>query len=89
MRKVYGVIKALDDLVKKSDGHFLVGKELTIADIAAGSMLGMINMVETDWKLIEWKEKYPRVRAYWEGLEKRKSFEETKPIMFNLTEKIA
>ena len=86
---MYGALKALDEFVKKSNGKFLIGNELTIADIAAGSMVGMMDMVETSFKLIEWKEKYPQLRAYWEELEERKSFKETKPVMFELTEKIA
>ena len=49
----------------------------------------MMDMVEKEFKLIEWKEKYPQLRAYWEGLESRESFRETKPVMFELTEKVA
>lgn len=48
IRKVNGVIQALDGLVKKSGGKFLVGGEYSIADIAAGSYLGFMNMVRHD-----------------------------------------
>jgi len=90
LRKVYGATKALDEFVKKMSGAsgFLFGDELTIADIAAGCMLGMLDMVETNFKLIEWKDKYPELRQYWTKLEERESFKETKPYMFNLQEKV-
>ena len=56
LRKVYGAIKAIDGFVKaREGGDFLIGKQLTIADIAAGSMLGMMDMVETQFGLIQWK----------------------------------
>ena len=91
LRKVYGVIKALDELVKSSPSPstYLVGGEFTIADIAAGAMLGMFDMVETKFGLIKWKEDYPKLVEYWQGLEKRESFKETKPVMFELKEKVA
>lgn len=88
LRKVYGVLKATDDFVKKSKGDFLVNGEYSVADIAIGSMLGMMNMVETKYGIIQWLEKYPDVKKYWEMLEARESFKETQPYMFELTEKV-
>jgi len=67
---------------------FLVGDELTIADIAAGAMLGSMNMVEINFGLVEFKDKYPSLRDYWEWLEERPSFKETTPTLFELTEKV-
>ena len=89
MRKVNGAIKFLDEFVKSDPNKFLVANEFTIADIAAGAMLGMMNMVETKFGLIKWKEIYPEVKKYWEMLEARESFKETQPVMFELTEKVA
>lgn len=91
LRKVYGAIKAMDELVKARNGsNFLIGDELTIADIAAGAMLGMMNMVEAQFDgLIKWKEDYPVLVKYWEWLEERESFKETRPVMFDLKEKVA
>ena len=89
LRKVYGAINAMDGFVKASRSDFLIGHELTIADIAAGSMLGMMNMVETQFGLIKWKEGYPALLEWWEKLEERKSFRETRPVMFDLQEKVA
>ena len=89
LRKVNGVLKAMDKLVEKSPGQFLVRNEFSIADIAAGAMLGMMNMVETKFGLINWLEQYPKLKEYWEMLEARDSFKETQPYMFELTEKVA
>ena len=82
LRKVYGAIKALDGFVEARNGgsEFLIGDELTIADIAAACMLGMMDMVETQFGLIMWKEEYP--------VEERASFREMGPIMFDLKEKV-
>lgn len=92
LRKVYGAIKAIDAFVKEAresdESDFLIGDELSIADIAAGAMLGMMDMVETQFGLIRWKEDYPELLAWWERLEERESFRETRPVMFELTEKV-
>jgi glutathione S-transferase len=89
-RKVNGVIKAMDEMVKKvGPKNYLVGSEFSIADIAAGAMLGMMNMVETKFGLVQFKEKYPELKEYWEWLEERPSFKETTPFMFALAEKVA
>jgi glutathione S-transferase len=89
LRKVNGVIKAMDKLVKQTEGSFLVCGEFSVADIAVGAMLGMMDMVETKFGLVHWKEQYPELRKYWEMLEIRASFRETQPVMFELTEKVA
>jgi glutathione S-transferase len=89
LRKVNGVLKAMDELVTKSGGQFLVRNEFSIADIAAGAMLGMMNMVETKFGLVKWLEQYPKLKEYWEMLEARDSFKATQPYMFELTEKVA
>jgi glutathione S-transferase len=79
IRKIDGVTKALDEFVRKSKGGFLVAEELTIADIAAGSFLGMANMVETQFGFVRWREQYPELVGYWEMLEERESFKEKLP----------
>jgi glutathione S-transferase len=89
MRKINGVLKAMDEFVMAKQGRFLVGSELSIADIAAGAFLGMANMVETQFGMIQWKEKNPELVKYWEMLEERESFKATQPYMFELTEKVA
>ena len=89
LRKVNGVLKAMDELVKQSGGKFLAHDKFLIADIAAGSMLGMMNMVETQFELIKWLEEYPELKKYWEMLEAKDSFRQTRPVMFELTERVA
>ncbi len=89
-RKVNGVLLAADELVRKSgEGNFLVCDEFSVADIALGAMLGMMNMVETKYGMIQFLNKYPALKKYWEMLESRQSFKETQPEMFELTEKVA
>lgn len=56
LRKVIGVLKDTDGFVKKSEGSFLVHNEFSVADIAVGAMLGMMNMVEMKFGLIQWTE---------------------------------
>ncbi|KAH6712337.1 glutathione S-transferase domain-containing protein [Leptodontidium sp. 2 PMI_412] len=90
MRKVKGVLAAADELVKKSgEGKFLVCNEFSVADIALGSMLGMMSMIETKFGIVQFLEKYPDLKKYWEMLEERQSFKDTQPEMFELTEKVA
>jgi glutathione S-transferase len=89
MRKINGVLKAMNGFVRAKKGEFLVESELSIADIAAGAFLGIANMAETKFGIIQWKEKYPELVKYWEELEKRQSFQKTQPYMFELTEKVA
>ena len=90
MRKVNGVLVAADELVKKSgDRKFLVCNEFSVADIALGSMLGMMSMIEKKFGIVQFLEKYPDLKNYWEWLEERQSFKDTQPEMFELTEKVA
>jgi glutathione S-transferase len=53
MRKINGVIKALDEFVAAKKGEFLARTEFSIADIAAGAILGMASMVERKFGMIE------------------------------------
>ncbi|KAK0121854.1 hypothetical protein ONS95_010133 [Cadophora gregata] len=90
MRKVNGVLVAADELVKKSgERKFLVCNEFSVADIALGSMLGMMSMIEKKFGIVQFLEKYPDLKRYWEWLEERQSFKDTQPKMFELTEKVA
>lgn len=90
MRKVNGVLVAADELMKKSGrGKFLVCNEFSVADIALGSMLGMMSMIEKKFGIVQFLEKYPDLKSYWEWLEERQSFKDTQPEMFELTEKVA
>ena len=81
----------MDGFVKarRRGSDFLIGDELSIADIAAGAMLGMMDMVESQFGLVQWSEEFPELRKWWEWLEERESFRETRPVMFELSEKVA
>lgn len=82
-RKMDGAIKALNAMVEQNGGGYLVGGKYTIADIAAGCALAMV-----EWILPaigvkkELVKNYPRLGEYWMMLEERESFKETKPVMF-------
>ena len=55
---------------------FLIGDKLTLADIAAVSLLGWLNIRIPDH---QWETTYPQLKSYWEHLEKRESFATTQP----------
>jgi glutathione S-transferase len=87
-RKIDGGLKALDEMAqqRKHEGkQYLVGEELTIADIAAICAVG-----HTDFAGIrnEWRDKYPYLHEWWARFDERKGFKETKPVMFEFTEKV-
>jgi len=83
MRKVEGGLKALSEWVGEKD--FLVEDRLTLADIAAGSVLGYMTV---RFKMIPWREQYPNLARYVDRLEERESFKDTKPYPQNITDKI-
>jgi glutathione S-transferase len=87
-RKVDGAMRAFNDMVvkrKEAGKGYLVGEELTIADIGAVCTVGWI-----DWAGIRdgWKEKYPVLAEWVTGLDERKEFKETRPVMFDLKESV-
>jgi glutathione S-transferase len=87
-RKVDGAMRAFNDMVvqrAEQGKEYLVGEELTIADIAAVCTVGWI-----EWAGIRegWKEKYPVLAKWVEGLDERREFKETRPVMFDLKETV-
>jgi glutathione S-transferase len=87
-RKVDGAMKAMNQLAKErkqsqggSTSEYLLGDVLTIADIAVVCAVGM---VEFAGLRPQWKEKLPDLASYVANLEARKTFEETRPVMFDL-----
>ena len=83
MRKVEGGLKALGEWVGEKD--FLVEDRLTLADIAAGSVLGYMTVRFQDFP---WREKYPNLVRYCDRLEERESFKNTKPYPQKISDKI-
>lgn len=85
MRKVDGGLKALADLVVKKDGEYLTPGGFGLADIAVGSVLGYLSV---RFASHEWKQDFPELKEYWEGLEKRQSFRDTTPSPQSMKDRI-
>ena len=76
MRKVDGGLKALAAWVDAKQGDYLTPGGFGLADIAAGSLCGYLAV---RWPDHGWQKQYPKLREYWEELEKRQSFKDTVP----------
>jgi glutathione S-transferase len=86
MRKVDGGIQALASFVEQSGGgDFLIGSKLTIADIAIASLLGWFTLRWPDYDL---KTKYPKLNAYFDRLDQRDTFANTRPSPQTITDKV-
>jgi hypothetical protein len=48
-------------------------------DIAAGAVLDMMSIVETQFGLVKWVDQHAELKRYWEMLEARESFKQTQP----------
>ena len=88
-RKARGGVKWLADKVRMTgaDGStkFLVGDRFGLADIAAGSVLGYMDVRA---KYIEWQLEAPELKRYFEGLMQRESFRTTVPFAQSFKDKI-
>ena len=85
-RKIDGGLKGLDELVKKKGSDdFLVAGVYSIADIAAGCAVGMIDFLDVR---PGWKSMYPDLAQYYEKLETRETFQKTRPVKFQIMDKI-
>ncbi|KPI44230.1 putative GST-like protein [Cyphellophora attinorum] len=82
-RKVNGGLKALSRWV--GDKEFIVGDELSLADIAAGTVLGYMKV---RYPTQDWQEDYPNLKQYSDRLEERESFKDTKPYPQKISDKI-
>ena len=77
MRKAEGGLEALATFVDEAGGNdFLIGNKLTLADIAIGSMLGWVSL---RWPTIPWKATHPQLNNYFENLDARTTFANTRP----------
>lgn len=86
MRKVDGGIQALATFIEQSGGgNFLIGSKLTIADIAIGSLLGWFTL---RWPDYDWKTKYPKLKTYFERIDQRDTFANTRPSPQTITDKV-
>lgn len=77
MRKVDGGLQALATWVDQSvNGKFLIGNKFSLADVAAGCVLGYMVV---RWPDHPWRTKHPALEKYWKGLDARESFATTRP----------
>jgi len=63
----------------------LKGDAITIADIAAVCTVSWIEWADTK---PGWKEMYPVLAKWVEGIDARKEFAETRPVMFDLRQDV-
>lgn len=87
-RKVDGAMRAFNDMVserKKAGKDYLVSDDLTIADIAVVCTVGFIDFATMR---PDWKTRYANLAAWYDKLDARKEFEETRPVMFDLKETV-
>lgn len=82
-RKVDGGMKAFEELVKaRPEGQdYLIGNQLTIADIALCCAAEQINFGNLR---PGWQETYPNLAKYMEKMDEKESFRDTKPVMFDI-----
>lgn len=87
-RKIDSAMRAFNEMVheRKDNGNdFLVNDELTAAGIAVVCTVGFIDFTELR---PQWKETYPVLKEWFERLDSRKEFAETRPVMFEMKETV-
>ena len=86
MRKADGGLRTLASWVDQNKGGpYIIGDKLTLADLAAVSLLGWLNV---RWPDHQWKTTYPQLKSYWETLEARESFAATRPMPQSMKDQI-
>ncbi|KAI4679607.1 uncharacterized protein J4E84_008128 [Alternaria hordeiaustralica] len=87
-RKISGAMQAFDEMVRsirEQEKAYLVGDEMTIADIAVVCTVGFIDFGSMS---PGWKSKYEVLAKWFEELDQWKEFAETRPVMFDLKETV-
>lgn len=85
-RKIDGALRAFDEMARraKSKGEeYVVGSQLTIADIAIVCAVGQVEFTHIRPK---WQQKHPALAEYWQRLDEREAFKNTRPHMSELDE---
>ncbi len=73
-RKVDGALRELARMV--GDKPFCHGEGMTMADVATGTLLGYMAV---RWPQIDWQQRYPNLASYWQRMDQRPSFAQTRP----------
>ncbi len=83
-RKVLGGMAEIARLV--GDRTFAIGDGISLADAAIGSLLGSLDFSHAQSRVVpagDWRDHHPALARYFDRLEERPSFRETRPIMFD------
>ena len=80
-RKIDGGFRAFEELVKNRKGDYLVDGTYTIADIAVVCSIGQVNF---GGLRPNWKEDYPVLASWWEQMDAREYYAQTRPVMFDI-----
>lgn len=92
IRKVQGGVKAIAGWAKSAKGRgdeFLVGNKLSLADIAVGTLCGFMSLTaDLHDQFNPWRSQYPALVEYFERLDERDAFKDTRPFMFDLKDKV-
>ncbi|WP_137939032.1 glutathione S-transferase [Chitinivorax sp. B] len=75
-RQLDKIDTGLAALAKTAEDTWLVGGQLSLADIAAGCTLGYLNLRFPD---IDWRHRHPQLQSYFDRLMTRESFLQTIP----------
>lgn len=87
-RKVDGAMRAFNEMIqarKDAGKKYLVSDDLTIADIAVVCTVGFIDF---SGMRDDWKSKYAALAEWFDEIDGRQEFEETRPVMFDLKESV-
>ena len=85
-----GGLKALSRWVGESGAAeeqkaFIVGDAFSVADVAAGAVLGYMKV---RFPSQDWQSEFPNVKRYSDALEERESFRQTVPVPHTIDDKI-
>lgn len=82
-RKLEAVLRELATRI--GDKPFCHGDQLTMADIAVGSLLGYLAL---RWPDHPWQQEHPNLARFSEAMEARESFQQTRPVAQNIRDQV-
>jgi glutathione S-transferase len=71
------IFEKLEEKAKENSSQFLVGNQLTQADLDVGAALAYFGLRFSN----QWKEQYPNLNIYFNRLDQRPSFQKTRPLL--------